>query len=134
MSRVYVAGKFEDSERVREVQAELRDLGHEITYDWTRQAQVSVEQARADISGVMTADFLVMVLEKEYPYKGTWVEMGIAIGGGLPIFVLGSAWAKENIFLRLPSVHPIYSVRDIAAFLAHTDEVVVNPLRERPFP
>ena len=33
--RVYVAGKWQDREMVREIMDDLENMGHEITVDWT---------------------------------------------------------------------------------------------------
>ena len=45
MSRVYVAGKWEDKRRVKEVQNILIEAGHAITFDWTRQLDVPPSEA-----------------------------------------------------------------------------------------
>jgi len=34
--KIYVAGKFEDKERVLEIYKKIEELGHEISYDWTK--------------------------------------------------------------------------------------------------
>ena len=33
--KIYVAGKYQDRARVKLLHASLRELGHEITLDWT---------------------------------------------------------------------------------------------------
>ncbi len=102
--RIYVASKFEEQTRVREVMAQLRTAGHAITYDWTMNEQISPEQARKDVMGVLSADALVLIAEKDLNYCGALVEFGIAIGRELPIFVIGDALNDRCIFMKLPNL------------------------------
>ena len=103
--RVYVAGKFEDASRVRIVQADLKDMGFEISFDWTHDPEAGPTQAMNDYNGVMNADVVVCVFEKDYDYCGSLVEMGIALGAGKPVFVLGNApVTRRNIFMNHPNV------------------------------
>jgi hypothetical protein len=112
--RIYVASKFENQARVQEVMAQLVAAGHEITYDWTRNAQVSAGQALADVEGVLDAEAFVLIVEKELPYCGALVELGIALGAGIPIYLLGTALNERCIFLTLGAP---YIYRGIHALL-----------------
>ncbi len=110
--RVYCAGKWEEKERVRVVQDILIDDGHTITFDWTRaeeappegepRARVLREHAINDHRGVMISDLYVGLFEKDLQYRGTFAEMGIAIGCGKPCIIIGS-FAKRGVF----SYHPL---------------------------
>ena len=101
--KIYVAGKLEDKDRVRVIQAMLRNAGHEITVDWTTNSQNSRVQAIKDLRGVADADILVAVFEKDLPYKGTYVELGAALALGKPVYILGPN-ARKCIFLKHPNV------------------------------
>ena len=90
MSRVYVAGKWEDREKVRRVQARLRALGDTITHDWTNSREIDREEALRDIEGVKQCDMLVAVLSEEYNHRGTWVEIGAALALGRPVYIIGN--------------------------------------------
>ena len=103
--KVYVAAKFEDGERAREVMALLRGAGHIVTLDWTRNATLDSATAMADMWGVVGADALVLIVEKDLNYCGALVEMGIAIGCDKPVYVLGDQLDNRCIFMHLPSVH-----------------------------
>ncbi len=108
--RIYVATKWEEKDRAREVMADLRHKGHTITYDWTRCEQFSAEQARNDVMGVMTADALVLIAEKPLAYKGAYVEFGIAVARNIPIYLIGTGM-DECIFTQLANVeHSIGSL------------------------
>ena len=93
MSRgsVYVAAKYEDHVRVREVQNTLRLCGWDITYDWTTNEQVSPEQAQNDFDGVRNADAFVLIAERDLPYCGALVELGIALALEIPVHIIGHA-------------------------------------------
>ncbi len=102
--RVYVATKYEEKTRATQVATILEAAGHSITYKWWFNEQVSPEQARKDVMGVLSADALVLIAEKDLNYCGALVELGIAIGAELPIFVIGSALDDRCIFMRLPNL------------------------------
>lgn len=113
--RVYVAGKFgpATNARVREVHATLIEAGHTITYDWTtdQDGGGTAQQAINDMHGVLTADVFVLVAEDHsVVYCGAVAELGMALGAGLPVYVLGDALDTQRpnqgpcIFLKLGSI------------------------------
>lgn len=118
--KIYVAAKFEDAPRVREVYAILRAHNIEITHDWTGEdiAKAQGPDGRAykracatgDLNGVMTAD-AVLVLNHPLLYGGA-AEMGMALAVGIKVFVVG-AERRENIFFNLEPER-IELCRDVA--------------------
>jgi nucleoside 2-deoxyribosyltransferase len=102
--RIYVATKWEESARARQVMVDLVFAGHTITYDWTQAEQFSEDQAMKDKFGVMSADALVFIAEKDRAYSGALVEFGIAVARGIPIYILGP-YIDQCIFTLLPQVH-----------------------------
>ena len=101
--RLYVCGKWEERPRIREVMATLRSFGHEITCDWTYADTVSRETAQRDLNGVVAAEAVVFVAEHDLNYKGALVEVGIALGRNIPVYVIGEA-CDACIFWQLPLV------------------------------
>ena len=110
--KIYVAGKFQDRWYIRWVMAELQDRGHTITCDWTRHelAQDDPERqakcrafAQEDFQGVAEADLVILILEKDFPYKGSYVEMGMALARNIDVWVLGQA-GDSCIFMNLPQI------------------------------
>lgn len=108
--KVYVAGKWEDRERVREVMRILKEDNFEITCDWTTHEYPPVGEeyklafyAIQDIEGVLKAEALLIMAEKEYNYRGALVEMGVALGKRIPIYVVGHG-LDGCIFLEMPQV------------------------------
>jgi hypothetical protein len=105
--RIYVAAKYapEPILRAREVMAQLIMVGHVITYNWTTNEQVNAQQARYDMEGVLSAHALVLIAEQDLRYTGMLVEFGMALGAGIPVYVLGDALDDRCIFMKLPHIH-----------------------------
>lgn len=105
--KIYVAAKFEEGPMVQKVYEKLRARGHEITHDWTNEDAEKFKNedgyaarcAINDFRGVMDAD-AVLVFNHDRLFGGA-TEMGIAIAGGIPIYVVGRG-IRENIFFNLP--------------------------------
>ena len=105
--RIYVATKWEEATRAQAVMALLRDRGHVITYDWTVQEQESAQQAIADCEGVVSADLVILLLENPLlPYRGTWVELGIALAAQKPVLVFAPK-SLPCLFLQHPLVRRV---------------------------
>jgi nucleoside 2-deoxyribosyltransferase len=103
--KIYVASKWEEKDRVQELMALLREAGHEITYDWTQCGTYNRTQAIHDLRGVADADVFVGVFEKDVPYAGALVELGIALALGKPIYIFGDAPVLARcIFLEYPGI------------------------------
>lgn len=106
--KIYVAGKFEEKELVREIQQKLKDMGCTITHDWTvedgagKQGQELEDYLRscamADYEGVFTAD-AVLVLNHKLAF-GAMVEMGLALAWGRVVYLVGPQ-VRDNIFFHL---------------------------------
>ena len=113
--RVYVAGAFHHKERVQAIQDFLKEKGFEITHDWTRvelegerTPQQAANMAKLDTDGVKSADILVVdMTDKEYVYRGSFTEIGIALGKEIPVCIIcpdGPARCKSNVFYWHPSI------------------------------
>ena len=114
---IYVATKWENRSQARRVMNDLTDLGHHITHDWTTIAQETAEVAAEDMVGVLRADRLVLLAEDDWPFRGTYVELGIALTAGIPVSIVGPYAAV--IFDKMPQVErfPDYTtfIRDFSA-------------------
>ena len=113
---IYVAAKYQDRDRVRELYYELSYLGHEITVDWTNHNDVSPEKlteyAVEDVGGVKEAKLLIALMTIKYEYKGLWVEMGIALGKGIPVWVIGDA-GDSCLFMNHPLVRKFNCISEV---------------------
>lgn len=107
---VFVSGQIHDLDNVKEVQNRLREAGHHITHDWTRNEtgdkllggqqakfdnpEESARRADLDLRGVLDSDAFILVTTNEKVGKGMYVELGAALAksalSGLPnIYAFG---------------------------------------------
>lgn len=131
--KVYVASKFENKDVVRSVHRLLRDLGHEVTMDWTihdagsrRGLELAVFLqmcAHQDEKGVRDAHVLFLI---DHPAcKGAYTELGIAIGTNKHIIIVGGVDSprpgmKQNIFHHKQSVKHVALIAD---GIAHVERI-----------
>lgn len=91
--QIYLAGAWVDRERLRSVMDQIEGMGHRITHDWStyesqwmndvepRNFQRQQDCALRDINGIISADLIIAVMDKDdYPYRGTNTELGCALG------------------------------------------------------
>ncbi|MHA1170206.1 MAG: hypothetical protein ACTSRU_20455 [Candidatus Hodarchaeales archaeon] len=99
--KFYIAGKFEEKEEIRKRMDIIESFGHKITHDWTHEKKDydSKRSAKLAVKGVLDCDFLVIIAEKELQYRGTYTELGLAIGSGKIVFIIGNS-LDENIFVN----------------------------------
>jgi nucleoside 2-deoxyribosyltransferase len=101
---------------------QLREQGHTITFDWTKQVeQVGPshqnelakdktflrECAKSDINGVRECDWFVAIGHPEA--CGTLIEMGVAIAEKKPIYVLDLDEFRYSIFFELDQISRVHS-------------------------
>jgi hypothetical protein len=132
--KFYVAGKFEEAERVRRVVDALTDMGHEVTHDWTRVDQsrqtpeAFAEYALDDFTGALLAEVLIILADHPDIY-GALIEAGITLGAG------GEVWAvnplrSQHIFWTLPNVWVFDNINDVLIAALPRRFSVVRTLRE----
>lgn len=101
--KVYVAAKFTDNERVKDVYALLKDAGHAVTHEWIHHKPsypfsvdpaYTAECAKRDIEGVLAADVLILLSHAE-PSMGASAELGAAVASFL-------AFKKPHIYVVGP--------------------------------
>lgn len=114
--RIYVAGRTNERERVRQVQDECRAAGHTIAHDWTalggsdadlsalQSARIAAEEAAA----VSNSDLLILCWAPVM--LGALLEVGMALRGGVPVWVLDAT--QPSVFWHLAGVR-LLSVADL---------------------
>lgn len=119
--KIYVAGKWEDRERVAEIMRVLKGIGHEITLDWSdhkyEDEEYPQQYCQEDVQGVKDAELYLGIFVAEYNYRGSLVEMGIALGEGIPVWLLGDK-ADSCIFSNHPSVRRFRAWGELADAIA----------------
>ena len=122
--RFYVAGKYQERDKVRLVFRELEKLGHSITLDWTNHdiypndavAEKLGQFADDDVEGVRRADAFVGCLLNTHEYKGLWVEMGVALALNKPCYLVGEA-GNSCIFINHKLVKKFKSFPELYEYL-----------------
>ena len=117
--KFFVSGKVGTEENVRAVMKALQDVGHEITFDWTtikhlrpydKNVVASREAALKESRGVRNADVLIILAHDNG--IGMYVELGIAIGSGIPVRVVTDVESR-TMFFHHPLVKKVDSVEQI---------------------
>ncbi|WP_395739319.1 hypothetical protein [Prosthecobacter sp.] len=87
--KYYIATKLENHAKHNLLMHSLSMLGHECTYDWTKHGPVYShgllrvrEVATLETQGVLDADMVIVLWPSG---RGTHVELGIALGAGIPV-------------------------------------------------
>jgi hypothetical protein len=105
--RIYVAAKWEERARARAFMTRIEEEGHTVTHDWTKEDEAKAdaaglyyrECAAADVRGAAAADAVVLLFHPGL--QGGLVELGIALGVGLPVVLVGAPPDHRCIFYRL---------------------------------
>lgn len=95
--KLYIATSFLNILEARAVMMSLRQAGHTITHDWTRESVDPTWPAdrqdaylqrcgSEDYAGVLAADAVVLV--NHAASRDAMVEFGVALGQRLPVYVL----------------------------------------------
>jgi nucleoside 2-deoxyribosyltransferase len=107
--KIYIAGKWEELHLIDEYAKRLEAIGHTITLPWFRTHLGKVEfsiAAAEDVKGVGDADTCIFIFERMLPYKGAFVELGIAIALKKRIILVGSG-GDGCIFTHLTSIERV---------------------------
>jgi hypothetical protein len=89
-TRIYIASKTKHAPRWRE----LRDAGAPIISTWIDEAGEGESKDLADlwnrcVSETKHATALVLYAEPSDALKGAWIELGVALAAGVPVFAVG---------------------------------------------
>ena len=105
--KLYVASNYQhDRDQVALIATVLEKAGHTITFKWWENAMSKARKAMYDLNGVASAEALVVYMEHSRNYRGTWVEVGIALGRGIPVYFIGD-WNRDLIFRTM--CHDFYT-------------------------
>ena len=137
---LYIATAFKNTEGFRKLKDLLEAAGHKITHDWTKEDASKLPEgperelylmdcAIADLGGICKADALILLAVPGM--SGALVEMGMAIGGGIPVIVLDAfkEGNQECIFYRLPGSGLFQHIRNTDDLL----KVLAHPKSKNPF-
>jgi len=110
--KFYIASSFANKEKVSGAADSLKEYGYIQTFDWTANLRASsIDELKAygelERRAVLEADFLVVLLPAG---KGSHIEMGIAIGQGMPVYLVSETdelfdFDATSTFYHLPQVN-----------------------------
>ncbi len=123
--KFYIAGKFEEVDIVRELFARVRNIGHEIAYDWTNHIKAKPYIEHVDLIRTYAENELRAILDSDVfiylTHEGgttLHMEFGTALtkkklGGDIQIFVVGehntrSPWYFNPLVIRVDSVDDVF--------------------------
>lgn len=118
--KFFVSGKVSEEDDAKGAMQALREAGHEITFDWTTiehlrpydiNSSASREAAIKESRGVLEADVLVIFAHERG--VGMYVELGIAIGNGIPVRVVSNTKDSHTMFFHHPLVKRVASIEEI---------------------
>ena len=127
--RVFVAAPWPSRTYARSIMNYLERAGATITYDWTvnsvdETSDTAIAElgvlAQRDIDGVLAADWLLALPdgkgEDTHPSRGTWLEVGLAIGRGIPVMLWPDCLSLLEvgcIYATLPTITVVRDTREI---------------------
>jgi len=116
---IYVASH--DPKAAIDMSEALMDAGHLVISSWPWESRdLSWTDGRykilalRDVREVSLAEALVLIADKSYCPGGKFVEAGIAIGQGKPVYVVGH---RENLLLWHPSVDLVNNQEELLQLL-----------------
>jgi nucleoside 2-deoxyribosyltransferase len=125
--KIFVAGKVGQEKSAREAMSILSQAGHEISFDWTaiphlkpydENSEASRQAALLESQGVLESDALVLLAHDKG--IGMYVELGMAIASGKPIYVVGSETSR-TMFLYHPLVRRVSSISSLLNVLGSSN-------------
>jgi hypothetical protein len=125
--KIYVASKFENTKRVKELYSLLQVAGHEITHDWTGENAEGMTSKRRydylrscaekDFYGVLRADAIVLINHERG--CGMFTELGIALASNKIVIVVDGFHDDKplNIFFHLAQVKHVDDLEEVLDIL-----------------
>lgn len=114
MIKIYLASKWENREAIKNMMSYIIGHGFKITTDWTTHTDFSQSQlySMIDLDGVKDCDVLIVYAPTKLPYKGTYVELGIALGLDKDIYIIGNG-IDECVFSKHPNIKKNNSISSV---------------------
>lgn len=134
---LYVAGRFKDYARVRDVIDTLISAGHIITHDWTRTnefdqdgnpvvptgpgqsvdamtSEQAMHYAKLDLMGVSDADAVVLMAEEGL--YGALIEVGAALAQDVEVWIVGKM-PRGSVFFEMNLVRRFDQIEDVIRYM-----------------
>lgn len=113
---IYVAGSWDEREKVHEIMQILKANNHFVMVDWTlHEGKECVSYAHADRLGVFQCDVLVFCNPKLLS-RGKYIELGMAIALRKPIICIGKE--PVGIFEHLGVIKHVNTIYEALSLLS----------------
>lgn len=118
--KFYVAARFSDKNKVKEINKLILDKGYKLSGDWTdhvktdsyeKQIERSRKYAIEDVDAVINCDVFVLLLN-EKGGTGSSTELGIALALNKKIYAIGDH-IGNNMFNFHPLVNQRNTIEDV---------------------
>lgn len=117
--KFFVSGKVGVENNAKSAMKTLQDAGHQITFDWTtiehlkpydKNASASREAAVQESQGIKNADVLILITHNKG--IGMYIELGIAIGIGIPIRIITNVESR-SMFFHHPLIKKVNNIDEV---------------------
>lgn len=123
--KIYVASRFQDKEKVKDIYKKLKSEGHQISGDWTghthtkpytKNQKLSKKYSIEDINSVINCDVFVLLTNQE-PGIGSTTELGGALALYVKnkrpkVYIVGDN-LDGNMFYFHPAINSRKTVEEI---------------------
>jgi hypothetical protein len=123
-TKVFLASGWKQREFARKCMDTLvTTLGVNITRDWTKETMSPLQnRALGALAAVKEAQVLVAVMTlNDYEYKGTFTEIGIALGANIPVIIVSpfrkyeDAICARNVYFHMPTFARFTTLADLVS-------------------
>ncbi|MBR9702288.1 hypothetical protein GOV13_05200 [Candidatus Pacearchaeota archaeon] len=134
--KIYVATTFENKEKLLEIHKKIKEMGHEIAYDWTthkpikpydKNKDLAIQYSSKDIEGVDNCDIFILISNEKIS-PGMHTEFGAAIFSnmkyGKPLIYVVGEHTSNSIFYFHPSVKIVDSVDEVISEIGVNKEQI----------
>ena len=115
--KIYMASKVKHFQKW----IDLRNKGYNIISTWIDEAGPGQTKDKSElcnrvIDEVKNCDFLIVYTEEGEFLKGALIEMGIAMGFEIPIFLVGQVLKPDSVFTYCHLIHQCNSIEEILIY------------------
>ncbi len=117
--KFYISSRTKKANQTKEIIQKLKSLGHSITFNWTKQANLkpynkNLEQSaifsKRVISAIKNCNSFILLTDQAG--AGMHTELGVAIAEKKKIFIIGKH-SNTNVFFFHPNIKRLNSINNL---------------------
>lgn len=138
--KIYVAARFGEKDKVRQIYERLEKLGYEISSKWTEHEEnwtlsergqniygSNPEYARSlsikDLKGVIDCD-VFMLLHTQEGGQGKFIEYGAALASGKYCVIVNPTYVDDCMFFYCPKVYLHFDLDSAISMISELKETL----------